>query len=178
MNFDQDLLNIDEEKFVLLSMYMDDAATEEEAAQVEQWLAQDAAFARVYEQQKLLQKMLIDLPVPAVATDAFGQRQDNTDIVVAGVMQRLDRQAKQRRWIFGGIGLVAATLVGALASVFTVPNSPQFSPVANQVDTPNATLNANNTNTNKSKGESGYSKEEKLVIAMEEPLVPMPKSME
>jgi anti-sigma factor RsiW len=176
MNFDQDLLNIDEEQFVLLSAYMDGEATADEVAQVEQWLAQDAVFARVYEQQKQLQKMLIDLPVPAVATDAFGQRQDNTELVVAGVMERLDRRAKQRRWIFGGIGLVAATLVGALASILTVPNSPQLRHATNQVDSKTAPVTANKTNNNK--GESGYSKDEKLVIAMEEPLVPMPKSME
>jgi hypothetical protein len=114
--------------------------------------------------------------VPAVATDAFGQRQDNTELVVAGVMERLDRRAKQRRWIFGGIGLVAATLVGALASILTVPNSPQLRHVTNQVDSKTAPVTANKTNNNK--GESGYSKDEKLVIAMEEPLVPMPKSME
>jgi anti-sigma factor RsiW len=176
MNFDQDLLNIDEEKFVLLCAYMDGEATDAETTQVEQWLAQDAAFARVYEQQKQLQKLLIDLPVPAVTTDAFGQRQDNTELVIAGVMERLDRRANQRRWLFGGIGLAAATIVGALASVLTVPNSPQFSPVANQVDAPTTAVSSNNGSNHKS--ESGYTKDEKLIIAMEEPLVPMPKNLQ
>jgi hypothetical protein len=148
-----------EEQFELLSAYMDNEASLEEKLKVEQWLATDTNFRRLYQQQLRLRQLLIDLPVPAVSR-VGSQANAKTEQVVNRVLAKLDERSKQRKIVWGGIAAVAV-LVGAVGSVFTFNSS---------------TMNLDGGVANNSTIEP-VKPEEPLLLAMEKPLIPMPKSM-
>jgi anti-sigma factor RsiW len=144
-----------EQQFELLSAYMDNEASPEEKLKVEQWLATDANFRRLYQQQLRLRQLLIDLPVPGISR-VGSQANARTEQVVNRVLAKLEERSKQRKIAWGGIAAIAV-LVGAVGSVFTFNSS-----------TVNPNLATNNQITQP---------EEPLLLAMEKPLIPMPKSM-
>lgn len=144
------------ERFELLSAYIDGELTEAEEQLVEQWLSDDVDFRRIYLQQMKLRQSLIDLPVP-VATDSSAKKE--TGIMIDRVFAEIDKRSQRRKWKIAGIGISVAAVVGVFGSLFTLSSSPQFSPVANSVKSPAPVV------------------EEPVLIAMEEPLVPLPKSM-
>jgi anti-sigma factor RsiW len=138
-----------EEKFELLSAYLDHEVSQEEKIWVEQWLATDESYRRLHQQQLRLRQMLIDLPVPAAA-------KVNTELMIDQVMAKIEQRSQRRKWAWGGIGLAAAAVVAVVGSLFTFNSTPQFSPVSNQFKP---------------------AQEEPLILAMEKPIVPIPKSM-
>ncbi|MCA6574678.1 MAG: zf-HC2 domain-containing protein [Pseudanabaena sp. M158S2SP1A06QC] len=144
------------ERFELLSAYIDGELTEAEEQLVEQWLSDDVDFRRIYLQQMKLRQSLIDLPVP-VATNSSAKKE--TEIMIDRVFAEIDKRSQRRKWKIAGIGISVAAVVGVFGSLFTLSSSPQFSPVANSVKSPAPVV------------------EEPVLIAMEEPLVPLPKSM-
>ncbi len=146
-----------EEQFELLSAYMDNEASPDERLKVEQWLATDINFRRLHQQQLKLRQLLIDLPVPGISR-VGSQVNARNEQVVNRVLAKLDERSKQRKIVWGGIAAMAV-LVGAVGSMFTF-NSPSMN-----LDGGIATSNSI-TNT-----------EEPLLLAMEKPLIPMPKSM-
>ena len=145
-----------EERFELLSAYIDCEVTEVEEQLVEQWLSEDVEFRRTYQQQMRLRQLLIDLPVPVAANSSI---KAENDMVINRVMAEIDRRAQRRKWKLAGVGVSVAAIIGIFGSMFTFNSNPQFSPVANSIK-PAAVV-----------------KEEPILIAMEEPLVPLPKSM-
>ena len=144
------------ERFELLSAYIDGELTEAEEQLVEQWLSDDVDFRRIYLQQMKLRQSLIDLPVP-VATNSSAKKE--TEIMIDRVFAEIDKRSQRRKWKIAGIGISVAAVVGVFGSLFTLSSSPQFSPVANSVKSPAPVV------------------EEPVLIAIEEPLVPLPKSM-
>ena len=147
---------IPEERFELLSAYIDGEVTEAEEQLVEQWLSDDADFRRLYQQQLKLRQLLIDLPVPVAAHSSV---KAETDVMISRVFAEIDKRSQQRKRKLAGIGISVAAIVGIVGSMFTFNSNPQFSPVANSIK-PAAPV-----------------AEEPILIAMEEPLVPHPKSM-
>lgn len=145
-----------EERFELLSAYIDGEVTDAEEQLVEQWLADDINFRHLYQQQLKLRQLLIDLPVPVAA---HSSAKLETDVMINRVMAEIDKRSQRRKWKLAGIGISVAAVVGIFGSLFTFNSSPQFSPVANSIKSPIQV------------------KEEPILIAMEEPLVPLPKSM-
>ncbi|MGQ9866481.1 MAG: anti-sigma factor family protein [Pseudanabaenaceae cyanobacterium] len=126
-----------EERFGLLSLYLDGEATPAERSQVEAWIDTDREFAQLYRQQRRLQQRLVDMPVPATDTTALLQ----------GLNARLD-QCDRRRW---GLPIAATlTLLAGLTAVVALPRTAKM-----QLATPAA--------------------EERLILAMEQPLVPFPQ---
>jgi anti-sigma factor RsiW len=148
-----------EEQFELLSAYMDNEASPGEKLKVEQWLATDVNFRRLYQQQLRLRQLLIDLPVPGSAR-AGVQANAKTEQVVNRVFAKLDERSKQRKIAWGGIAALAV-LVGAVGSVFTF-------------NSPTTDLNVA---TNNQIIKPQENPEEPLLLAMEKPLIPMPKSL-
>jgi len=144
------------ERFELLSAYIDGEVTETEEQLVEQWLSDDVDFRRLYQQQMKLRQSLIDLPVPIAANSSAKKE---TEIMIDRVFAEIDKRSQRRKWKLAGIGISVAAVVGVFGSLFTFNSSPQFSPVANSVKAPAPVA------------------EEPVLIAMEEPLVPLPKSM-
>ncbi|MDX2255782.1 MAG: hypothetical protein NW214_09720 [Pseudanabaenaceae cyanobacterium bins.39] len=149
-------MNIPEERFELLSAYIDGEVNNLEEQLVEQWLSEDIEFRRLYQHQLKLRQLLIDMPVPVAANSSAKLE---TEKMVNRVMQEIDRRSLRRKWKFIGLGISVAAVVGVFGSLFTINPNSQLSPVANSFKAP-ATV-----------------KEEPVLIAMEEPLVPLPKSM-
>lgn len=145
-----------DERFELLSAYIDGEVTETEEQLVEQWLSDDVDFRRLYQQQMKLRQSLIELPVPVAANSSAKKE---TEVMIDRVFAEIDKRSQRRKWKLAGIGISVAAVVGVFGSLFTFNSSPQFSPVANSVKAPAPVA------------------EEPVLIAMEEPLVPLPKSM-
>jgi anti-sigma factor RsiW len=152
-------MTIPEERFELLSAYIDGEVTETEEQLVEQWLSNDIDFRRLYQQQLKLRQLLIDLPVPIAANSSV---KTETNVMIDRVFAEIDKRSQRRKWKLAGIGISVAALVGIFGSMFTFNSSPQFqfsSPVSNSIKAPLPAA------------------DEQVLIAMEEPLVPLPKSM-
>lgn len=154
--FDNSMTN-SQERFELLSAYIDGEVTDTEEQLVEQWLSDDVDFRRIYQHQLKLRQLLIDLPVP-VSSSVKAE----TNVMIDRVFAEIDKRSQRRKWKLAGIGVSMAAVVGIFGSMFTFNSSPQFSPVANSL---------------KSLKVPATVTEEPILIAMEEPLVPLPKSM-
>jgi hypothetical protein len=81
--------------------------------------------------------------------------------MIERVFAQIDKRSQRRKWKLAGIGIAVAAVVGVFGSMFTLNSSPQFSPVSNSI---------------KIKSPAPVA-EEPILIAMEEPLVPLPKAM-
>ncbi|NUN64281.1 hypothetical protein HCU40_05850 [Pseudanabaena biceps] len=145
-----------EERFELLSAYIDCEVNEAEEQLVEQWLSDDVDFRRLYQQQLKLRQLLIDLPVPLPANSSI---KAETEVMISNVLSEIDKRSQRRKWKLAGLGVAAATMIGILGSILSPSPNQQFSPVANSLRPSKPVA------------------EESVLIAMEEPLVPVPKSM-
>jgi anti-sigma factor RsiW len=118
-----------DERFELLSAYLDGEATVSERQQVEAWLASDRAFQQQYRQMQRMQVAVAAIPVPSSNRSA-------TQLADA-VFTKIDRRRSRNltRW-FGG-GAIAATLMAALAGIGGLigTNNSQLQ-MANKANTP------------------------------------------
>jgi anti-sigma factor RsiW len=117
-----------DERFELLSAYLDDEVTASERQQVEAWLANDAAFQHQYRQMKKIHQAFPQMSVPS---------SQSAQALSAGVFGKLDRQRNRKlAWIGGGT--IAATLVAAFAGLSGLfsGNNPQLQFAANKAKTP------------------------------------------
>jgi anti-sigma factor RsiW len=118
-----------DERFELLSAYLDGEVTASERKQVEAWLAQDSAFQRQYRQMQNIHMAFPRMPVPSC---------QSADALAKGVFDKIDRNRNRKlSWIGGGTA-IAATLMAALASLGGLfgDNSPQLQFAVNKADTP------------------------------------------
>ena len=151
-------MTIPQERFELLSAYIDGEVSESEEQLVELWLSDDVNFRHIYQQQLKLRQLLIELPVPVAANSSA---KAETELMIDRVFAQIDKRSQRRKWKLAGIGITVAAMVGVFGSMFTFNSSPQFSPVSNSI---------------KIKSPAPVA-EEPILIAMEEPLVPLPKAM-
>jgi anti-sigma factor RsiW len=118
-----------DERFELLSAYLDGEVTPSERQQVEALLANDSTFQRQYRQMQNIHQALPRMTVPSSQSAAA---------LAAGVFEKLDRQRNRKlAWIGGGA--LAATLVATIAGLFGGlfgDNSPQFQFANNKANTP------------------------------------------
>ena len=106
-NFDGDA-RIDE-RFELLSAYIDGEATTSERQQVETLLATDTGFQQQYRQMQRMQVAFSEIPVPQTDKSAT----QLADAVFAKIDRRQNRNLT--RWVGGGA--IAATLLTVLAGI-------------------------------------------------------------
>lgn len=111
------------ERFELLSAYLDNEASPEERIQVETWLAEEPEFKKLYRQMASLHYSFQEMPTVQPST--------STEALVNAVMARVDRRS--RLWRAGGIGAVAAVIIGGLSSLM-VGNSPWSPQTASSPD--------------------------------------------
>jgi anti-sigma factor RsiW len=118
-----------DERFELLSAYLDGEVTASERQQVEAWLANDVAFQHQYRQmQQIHQAFPHQMSVPS---------SQSAQALSAGVFGKIDSQRSRKlAWIGGGT--IAATLVAALTGLSGLfsGNSPQIQFAANKAKTP------------------------------------------
>jgi anti-sigma factor RsiW len=103
---EEDLLWLDD-RFELLSAYLDGEVNAEECQQVEAWLETDAAARKLYEQMSNLHQNILSIPVPAPV--------DSARSLADGVFARLDRQRHRRNWRWGGA--IAAGFVAVVSGI-------------------------------------------------------------
>jgi anti-sigma factor RsiW len=118
-----------DERFELLSAYLDGEVTAIERQQVEAWLATDRDFQHQYRQ---LQQINLAIPRMTVPSSQSARA------LSTGVFAKIDRQRNRKFAWFGG-GAIAATLIAAftgLGGLFGGGNSPQFQFAANKANTP------------------------------------------
>ena len=116
-----------DERFELLSAYLDGEVTPTERKQVEALLANDAAFQTKYRQ---LQKMQHAFPRMAVPSS------QSAEALSAGVFAKLDRQRNRKLGWIGG-GAIAATLVAAVTGLGGLfGDNPQLQYAANKANIP------------------------------------------
>jgi anti-sigma factor RsiW len=127
-----------QERFELLSAYVDNEVTLTEKSQVEQWLQDDPSYRHQYQQLLKVKRLLQDLPAPSSV---------KTECLVDRVFTEIARRS-QRKLALGTaiIALIVATF-GALIS----------------------------TNYRWKVADESVNKEEQLILAMEEPIIPMPQ---
>jgi anti-sigma factor RsiW len=157
-NYFDNYMAIPQERFELLSAYIDGEVSESEEQLVELWLVDDVNFRHIYQQQLKLRQLLIELPVPVAANSS---PKAETELMIDRVFAQIDKRSQRRKWKLAGIGIAVAAVVGVFGSMFTLNSSPQFSPVSNSIGIKSPAPVA----------------EEPILIAMEEPLVPLPKAM-
>ena len=157
-NYFDNYMAIPQERFELLSAYIDGEVSESEEQLVELWLSDDVNFRHIYQQQLKLRQLLIELPVPVAANSS---PKAEKELMIDRVFAQIDKRSQRRKWKLAGIGIAVAAVVGVFGSMFTLNSSPQFSPVSNSIKIKSPVPVA----------------EEPILIAMEEPLVPLPKAM-
>ncbi|AFY91392.1 anti-sigma factor family protein [Chamaesiphon minutus] len=96
-----------DERFELLSAYLDGEVTASERQQVEAWLATDRAFQHQYRQLQQINQAMPCLTVPS---------SQSAEALATGVFGKLDRQRNRKFAWFGG-GAIAATFLAALTGL-------------------------------------------------------------
>jgi anti-sigma factor RsiW len=117
-----------DERFELLSAYLDGEVTTSERQQVEALLAHDRAFQHQYRQMQQLHGGFVRMTVPS---------SQSAEALSAGVFAKLDRHRHRKlAWIGGGA--IAATLVAAVAGLNGLfgDSNPQLQFAANKANTP------------------------------------------
>ncbi len=114
-----------DERFELLSAYLDGEVTANERTQVEALLATDIAFQHQYRQMQKIHQAIPRMVVPSSQSAAA---------LSTGVFAKLDRQ-RNRKFAWIGGGTLAATFLAALTGLFG-NNSPQLQFAANKANTP------------------------------------------
>lgn len=145
-------MNSMEEKFVLLSAYLDGEVTPAEQAEVEAWLQGDSQAYQLYQQQLRLRRAVQALPVPhATSADVLVQQ-------VLGQIERQQRQQQKRMVGIGGLVTLLAVVVGGLAMI---DHNNRLAPSLTQATVP----------------ATSPQREEPLMIALETPIVPLPNAV-
>lgn len=105
-----------DDRFELLSAYLDGEANAEERQQVEAWLATDTEAQKLYDRMSNLHRDFQALPMPTPTTSVRA--------IADGVFDRLDRQRQQRNLRWGGA--IAAALIAVVSG--TTLNTRSYSP--------------------------------------------------
>jgi ferric-dicitrate binding protein FerR (iron transport regulator) len=141
--------SLSQERFDLLSAYLDGEVTASERQQVQAWLDTDEQFQHQYHQLLLMQQGLNRAPAPAIASCDLSQQ----------VFHRLDRRRNQRNWAIAG-GFTLLALVTSLISQYNPLENSWVPKLANHFSAP-AQINP-----------------EPLVLALNRPLVEIPAAAE
>ena len=143
----------EEERFDLLSAYIDEEVTPAERQQVQYWLDKDPQFQTLYTQLNQLSQGIQNLPIPVLET--------STKELSEQVFQQLDRQSRLKQVSILVGGAIAAMFVGAGLS---------FLPGFNSLRLQTVTVNS-------IKGSEPLISEP-LMIAINEPIVQIPQAVE
>ncbi len=140
------------DRFELLSAYLDGEVTAAERKQVEEWLATDSSMQRLHSRLLNLRQAFQSMPVPASKCSA----EETVERVFAQVERR-----PRLSLVWGGAA-IAALFVGAMATLFSTENPliPQVAKSPEQIEAPQSPTASN----------------EPLLIALDRPLVTIPKA--
>lgn len=132
--------------FELLSAYLDGEVTAEQREEVQKLLANDPEIQSLYRRLLYLRDEFHNLPIP--------RPEYSPEQLSSSVFAQVDQENKRRKAYVWGGGAIAAVLLATISGIFSGHKTPLLQ-MANQE-------NLNN-------------KDENLVIALNEPVVPLPK---
>lgn len=117
-----------DERFELLSAYLDGEVTACERQQVEAWLATDRAFQQQYRQMQNIHVAFPRMTVPS---------SQSAEALAEGVFAQIDRNRNRKFFWIGG-GAIAATLLAAVTGLGGLfgDRSPQLQFAAHKANTP------------------------------------------
>lgn len=116
-----------DERFELLSAYLDGEVTASERKQVEAWLATDRAFQQQYRQMQSVQHAMPRISVPS---------SQSTTALAEGVFGQIDRNRNRKLFWIGG-GAIAATVLAAVTGLGgLLGDRPQLQFASNKANTP------------------------------------------
>lgn len=142
---------VQRDRFELLSAYLDGEVTATERRQVEEWLTADPSIQRLYSRLLKLRQGFQSLPVPTP--------QQSVQQTVEKVLERVERRPRLQL-LWGGAAIAAAAAVALLTGVPLGRGPvPQFA--ERPQSEPTTAINS-----------------EALLIALDQPLVPIPKAAE
>lgn len=157
-----------DERFELLSAYLDNEVTSEERQRVEVWLRKDASLKRQYDSLQAMSQQFQVLEAPVCSA--------SVEQTLDAVLKRVDR--RPRLTMLAGLGTAAAALVATVASLsgdggFTpqiVSRSPEIQSPTIQVPTSVAVTGT----TSLTPGTPASEKPHSLLLALERPPVKIP----
>lgn len=127
--------NLHRDRFELLSAYIDHEVTADERRQVEAWIAEDPAFAKMHRRMTKLQLGFQQLPAVVPA--------EHVDVTIAQVLKKVDRPRPNWQVLTGIGGAIAAGVTVAVLSSLPKPGfTPEMAavqsnqPAAGQVQMP------------------------------------------
>lgn len=106
-----------QQRFELLSAYLDQELSPEEVEEVEQWLKQDKKARRTYHNLLQLRYRLREIPIPS------------SQLPSERLSHQVTRKAhtqRMRQWSLWGGSAIAALFVVILTSFFSTSHSPLF----------------------------------------------------
>ncbi len=110
--------NLHRDRFELLSAYIDHEVTADERRQVEAWIAEDPAFAKMHRRMTKLQFGFQQLPAPAPS--------EHVDVTIAQVLKKVDRPRPNWQVLTGIGGTIAAAVTVAVLSNLPGPVNQQI----------------------------------------------------
>jgi len=137
----------------LLSAYIDGEVSAAERQQVEEWLSTDPSLQQLHRRLLHLQHAFETLPAPA--------SQQSSQQIADAVFERVERSSRWK-WLVGGLAAAATVAVAAISTL--VPGEQSMIP---QI----AKERANDAPIASTKSET-----EPLLIALDKPLVDIPKA--
>lgn len=105
-----------EDRFELLSAYLDGEVTAAERRQVQQWLDNDPQMQRLYTRLLRLHHNIENIPIP--------KTEESTEQLSQGVFRRLDQRRRMRQILLWGGSAIAAVVVGGVSGLFPGTYSP------------------------------------------------------
>ena len=149
------------DRFELLNAYLDSEVTADERRQVENWLANDPIAQKLYCRLLKLRQGMKAMPVPQPVPQSVNRQ-------VASIINRSDRRLQVM--IAWGSTAVAALFIGLVSSILPGDRGfiPQFA--ESPVEQPDSTTKS------QAVSPPAFSKEDVLVIALDKPVVTIPKA--
>jgi len=151
-------MTLENDRFELLSAYIDGEVTVAQKEQVQQWLNEDPSFQQLYQRLLKLNHGFQSLPIPA--TTVYPQQITNR------VFERMEAHRWQKITFWGGTA-IAALIVGLVS--FLLPQT--RNPAPQMAETPTPVENTAPIASNEVNAPS-------LMIAVNRPVVPIPKAPE
>jgi anti-sigma factor RsiW len=145
------------DRFELLSAYMDGELTVAQKEQVQQWLNEDPNFQQLYQRLLKLNEGFQSLPAPV--------RSRSPQQITDAVFEKVD-QHRWRKWAFWSGTAIAAVGIGLLSLLLPEQNNPIPQLAENSSPTENTEAIASKEISDPS-----------LMIAVNRPVVPIPKAV-
>ncbi|MGI0490487.1 anti-sigma factor family protein [Alkalinema pantanalense CENA528] len=163
------VMNVQRDRFELLSAYLDGEVTADERRQVESWLVEDAKMQQLHQRLVKLRQGFQSLPAP--------QPMQPIDQTIEQVMQKVDRRPRLTVLWGGGMAAAAAVAVAMVSNLTPMGYSPQMANNATKTNgsqvakvSPQSQPISETAVSPASTGDSG------LLVALDQPVLVISKS--